>query len=161
PRRYWDMPYVAHGPGAADASQQAFSRLMHDAVRIRMLADVPVGVFLSGGLDSSMVAATGGRRAFPGLKTFSVGVEEAGEDDERAYARMVAEHLHTDHREVVLGAREFIDFLPQLPVHTDEPLADPTCVPVYFLAKCAREHVKVVLSGEGADEVFAGYTFDL
>ncbi len=160
PRRYWDMPYVEGDRVPADASEQAFSVLMQDAVRIRMLADVPVGVFLSGGLDSSMVAATVDRRVFPDLKTFSVALEDAGEDDEREYAKMVAKYLQTDHREVVVSARQFIDFLPQLPMHTDEPLADPTCVPVYFLSKCAREQVKVVLSGEGADEVFAGYTFD-
>ena len=73
---------------------------------------------------------------------------------------MVASYLRTDHHEVLVSAQQFIDFLPELPFHTDEPLADPTCVAVYFLSKCAREQVKVVLSGEGADEVFAGYTFD-
>ena len=160
PRRYWDMPYVDSGPTPSDPSEHAFSDLMRDAVRIRMLADVPVGVFLSGGLDSSMVAATVDRNAFPDLKTFSVALEDAGPDDEREYAKLVAQHLKTDHHEVLVGAQQFIDFLPELPLHTDEPLADPTCVPVYFLAKCARDHVKVVLSGEGADEVFAGYSFD-
>ena len=160
PRRYWDMPYVDSGPTPSDPSERAFSDLMRDAVRIRMLADVPVGVFLSGGLDLSMVAATVDRNAFPDLKTFSVALEDAGPDDEREYAKLVAQHLKTDHHEVLVGAQQFIDFLPELPLHTDEPLADPTCVPVYFLAKCARDHVKVVLSGEGADEVFAGYSFD-
>ena len=160
PRRYWDMPYVDSEPTPSDPSERAFSDLMRDAVRIRMLADVPVGVFLSGGLDSSMVAATVDRNAFPDLKTFSVALEDAGPDDEREYAKLVAQHLKTDHHEVLVGAQQFIDFLPELPLHTDEPLADPTCVPVYFLAKCARDHVKVVLSGEGADEVFAGYSFD-
>ncbi len=160
PRRYWDMPYVDSGSTPSDPSERAFSDLMRDAVRIRMLADVPVGVFLSGGLDSSMVAATVDRNAFPDLKTFSVALEDAGPDDEREYAKLVARHLKTDHHEVLVGAQQFIDFLPELPLHTDEPLADPTCVPVYFLAKCARDHVKVVLSGEGADEIFAGYSFD-
>ncbi len=160
PRRYWDMPYVADGPVAAVASDGAFDDLMRDAVRIRMLADVPVGVFLSGGLDSSLVAATVDRQAFPDLKTFAVALEDAGDDDERQYARMVAGALHTDHYEVVVRAQDYIDLLPQMPVHTDEPLADPTCIPIYFLAKRARENVKVVLSGEGADEIFAGYTFD-
>ena len=161
PQRYWDMPYAESQAVPVDASEKAFSALMLDAVRIRMLADVPVGVFLSGGLNSSLVAASVDREVFPDLKTFSVALEDAGEDDERDYARAVASHLRTDHREVVVSAQEFIDFLPELPFHTDEPLADPTCIPVYFLAKCAREQVKVVLSGEGADEIFAGYTFDL
>jgi asparagine synthase (glutamine-hydrolysing) len=161
PRRYWDIPYAKSHPLAADPSQTAtFAALMQDAVHIRMLADVPVGVFLSGGLDSSLVAASVNREDFPDLKTFSVALEDAGEDDERDYAKLVANYLRTDHHEVVVSAQQFIDFLPELPVHTDEPLADPTCVPVYFLSKLAREQVKVVLSGEGADEVFAGYTFD-
>ena len=160
PRRYWDIPYVESRPAAADPSEKAFAALMQDAVSIRMLADVPVGVFLSGGLDSSMIAACVDRKVFPQLKTFSVALQDAGEDDERGYAKLVADALQTDHHEVLVSAQQFIDFLPELPVHTDEPLADPTCVPVYFLAKCAREQVKVVLSGEGADEVFAGYTFD-
>lgn len=160
PRRYWDMPYVNATEEMNSGSSAEFGALLRDAVGIRMLADVPVGVFLSGGLDSSAVAASVDRRRFPDLKTFSVALQDAGEDDEREYALNVAHHLRTDHHEVVVSAQQLIDFLPELPVHTDEPLADPTCVPVYFLAREAQNHVKVVLSGEGADEILAGYTFD-
>jgi len=159
PRRWWDMPYVldeVKRPGPRDG----FSELFVDAVNRRMVADVPVGIFLSGGLDSSAVAAAVDRRRFPDLKTFSVSLESTGEDDERTYARMVADHLGTDHHEVFVSESQFADCLADLPWHTDEPLADATCVPVLFLARAARRDVKVVLSGEGSDEILAGYTFD-
>jgi asparagine synthase (glutamine-hydrolysing) len=160
PRRYWDMPYVEQAGSTGSGAREEFDALLGDAVRIRMLADVPVGVFLSGGLDSSAIAALVDRAKFPQLKTFSVTLEDSGEDDERAYARLVAKHLETDHREIVISDHQFIDMLPDVPHQTDEPMADPTCIPVFMLAKAAREQVKVVLSGEGADEILAGYSFD-
>ena len=160
PHRWWDMPYADSGHARAD-DQTTFDELFRDAVNRRMVADVPVGIFLSGGLDSSAVAAAVDRTRFPDLKTFAVSLDGGGEDDERAYARLVAEHLRTDHHELVVRTEQFIDFLDNLPLHTDEPLADPTCVPLYFLAKAARREVKVVLSGEGSDEILGGYTFDV
>lgn len=165
PQRYWDSPYVTPGVDATTRRSkrellEEFTDLFVDSVHIRMLADVPVGLFLSGGLDSSAVAAAVQRDAFPKLKTFSVSLEDAGDDDERPYARAAADYLQTDHRELVISADEYESLLTTLPWHTDEPLADPTCIPVYLLSKMAREDVKVVLSGEGADEIFAGYSFD-
>lgn len=159
-RRYWDMPYVLQEQGHGAGDEKEFEALLRDAVRLRMLADVPVGIFLSGGLDSSVIAALADRDLFPKVRTFSVALEDAGEDDERAFARVVANALHTDHREVVVSEREFVDLLPEVPRHTDEPMADPTCIPILLLARAAGEEVKVVLSGEGADEILAGYTFD-
>jgi asparagine synthase (glutamine-hydrolysing) len=160
PRRYWDMPYVLEERARGSGDDGEFEALLRDAVRLRMLADVPVGIFLSGGLDSSVIAAMADRELFPKIKTFSVALEDAGEDDERAFAKLVAEALNTDHREVVVSEREFVELLPDVPRHTDEPMADPTCIPILLLARAAGEEVKVVLSGEGADEIHAGYTFD-
>jgi asparagine synthase (glutamine-hydrolysing) len=161
PRRWWDMPYAL--PEVADtppATPDTFPALFEDAVNSRMIADVPVGVFLSGGLDSSAVAAAVDRTRCPDLKTFSVSLGAGGEDDERPYARMVAQALGTDHHEIVLDESRFIDELEAMPWHTDEPMADATCIPVLALARAARSKVKVVLSGEGSDEILAGYTFD-
>lgn len=160
PKRYWDMPYVEQSSGSGSGKLEEFNALLSDAVRLRMLADVPVGIFLSGGLDSSTIAALVDRATFPQLKTFSVTLQDAGEDDERVFASLVADHLGTDHQEIVVSDREFIEMLPNVPRQTDEPMADPTCIPVFMLAKAARQQVKVVLSGEGADEILAGYTFD-
>jgi asparagine synthase (glutamine-hydrolysing) len=166
PRRYWDSPYAM--PESRTPSRRSrrelleeFTYLFLDSVHIRMLADVPVGVFLSGGLDSSSVAAAVQRENFPRLKTFFVGFEDAGDNDEQPSARLVADHLETDHRELYVTAEEYAKFLSILPWQTDEPLADPTCIAVHLLARMARADVKVVLSGEGADEIFGGYTFDV
>src|SRR5437762_9934753 len=125
------------------------------------MSDVPLGVFLSGGLDSSAIAArmvdlrreNGGDR----VKSFSVGYLAEDGSSELDQARRVARALDTDHAEVVVTARDFADFLPQLVWYMDEPVADAACVPLYYLSKRAREEVAVVLSGEGADEVLAGY----
>jgi asparagine synthase (glutamine-hydrolysing) len=163
PRRWWDMPYALQGAeGSADvpADESEFAPLFEDAVNIRMVADVPVGVFLSGGLDSSAVVAAVDRERFPDLETFAISLDAGGEDDELGYARMVSRALGTRHHELSLSGTDFSAMLEDMPWHTDEPLADATCVPVLALARAARREVKVVLSGEGSDEILAGYTFD-
>ncbi len=158
--RYWDIPRPpAKAPHTADALQRRFDDLLIDATSIRMVADVPVGVMLSGGLDSSCVAAAAREAGFE-LKTYSVAFRDAPEIDERPYARAVAEHLGCDHHEVEIGPEEFIEFLPELVTLTDEPLADLASVPLYYVCKLARRDVKVVLSGEGSDEILGGYSFD-
>ncbi|EFO33981.1 asparagine synthase (glutamine-hydrolysing) 1 [Roseibium sp. TrichSKD4] len=133
--------------------------MLVDATSIRMVADVPVGVMLSGGLDSSCVAAAAREAGFK-LKTYSVAFRDAPEIDERPYARAVAKHLDCEHHEVEIGPEEFISFLPELVSFTDEPLADLASVPLYYVCKLARRDVKVVLSGEGSDEILGGYSFD-
>jgi asparagine synthase (glutamine-hydrolysing) len=159
--RYWDLKF--HEERRSDAEHQArFEELFEDSVRLRMIAEVPVGVFLSGGIDSSAVLAkmsklTGGHR----VKSFAVGYrgEPAAEtaDNEFAYARLAAQALNAEHHEYHLTADQFRDFIPDLVYQLDEPLADPTTVPLYFLSRLAREHITVVLSGEGADEILGGY----
>ena len=124
-----------------------------------LVSDVPVGVLLSGGLDSSIVAAVMQAQLTQPIKTFSVGFEDGGAYDERPFARKVAQHLGTDHYDIGLTARDFVDALQSYMWHMDEPVADPASIPLFYVSQLARQHVTVVLSGEGADELFAGYAF--
>ncbi len=169
--RYWDAPYgqpaqpsglpPAISPDDDDAGfDREFAALLDDAVGLRLLADVPVGVLLSGGLDSSTVAALATRAFGPGVPMFAVAFADSPETSELAYARQVSAHLGTALHEVTIDARTFLDTLPAFTAFTDEPLADLASIPLYHLCREARQHVKVVLSGEGADELLAGYTFD-
>jgi asparagine synthase (glutamine-hydrolysing) len=159
--RWWDIPRPQHLEQMDDAAMtEQFGALFSDAVNRRMVADVPVGIMLSGGIDSSAVAAVAVKSHGRNLKTFSVSFRDSPATDERAYARQVAGHLGTDHSEIEIGAREFLDFLPDFVRFSDEPLADLASVPLYYVSKLARETVKVALSGEGADEILAGYDFD-
>jgi len=120
------------------------------------MADVPLGMFLSGGLDSSAIAAVMSRLVKDPIKTFSVGFAEK-DSNELAYARTVARAFATEHHEIVLSPNRFFEALPGLVYQEDEPIAHPSSVPLYFLSKLASEHVKVVLTGEGSDELLAGY----
>ncbi|HRJ68255.1 MAG TPA: asparagine synthase (glutamine-hydrolyzing) [Beijerinckiaceae bacterium] len=157
--RWWDIPRPSHRQRSDSDEVAQFDALLTNATQLRMLADVPVGILLSGGLDSSVVAA---KAALEGqrVKTFSVAFEGAEAIDERRYARMVAKAFNTDHHEVVIGEREFVDFLPDFVRFTDEPLADLASIPLHYVCKLARKNVTVVLSGEGSDEILGGYSFD-
>ncbi|MFZ5426796.1 MAG: asparagine synthase (glutamine-hydrolyzing) [Thermodesulfobacteriota bacterium] len=153
--RYWDLP----APEPARASEQELGeelrRLLTQAVKRRMISDVPLGVFLSGGIDSSIVAGLMAGLA-PRIKTFSIGFSEASYD-ESAYARSVARMWQTDHLERILSAEDCADLLPEIVTRFDEPMADPSIAPTYLLSKITREKVTVALGGDGADELFAGY----
>jgi asparagine synthase (glutamine-hydrolysing) len=156
-RRYWDIPAGAAAEERDDASwiRECRERL-EETVRMRLMADVPLGMFLSGGLDSSAIAALIRRLSDGDVKTFSVGYEEAPYS-ELGYARQVAGRLGTDHHEVVVGMEDFFNALPRLVWHEDEPIVWPSSVSLYFVSMLAAQHVKVVLTGEGSDELFAGY----
>ena len=160
--RYWDIEYTDPEPHSPEYLLERFRELVDESVRMRLVAEVPLGVFLSGGLDSSAILATmskiaGGER----VKTFSVGYAASGAEEESAnefeYARLATDAFASEHHEYRLDARSFAQFVPDLVRYLDEPLADPSCVPLYFISKLAREHITVVLSGEGADEILAGY----
>ena len=157
-RRYWTLP----GGPAADSNgglreQAAIVRdRLEESVRVHLMSDVPLGVFLSGGIDSTAIAALATRLAGGPLQSFAVGFAEK-EADELAYARLAARAVGTEHREVVLSGAEFFRLLPRLVWHEDEPIAFPSSVPLHSLSRLAAEHVKVVLTGEGADELFLGY----
>src|SRR5213078_1182307 len=125
-------------------------------VRLRLMADVPLGMFLSGGIDSSAIAAAMSKMVTEPIKTFSVAFEER-EANELEYARMIARAFKTDHYEITVTPQQFFDALPSLVYQEDEPIAHPSSVPLYFVSELAARHVKVVLTGEGSDELLAGY----
>jgi len=144
-----------------DQKTKEFEDLFLDSVAKRLLAsDVPVGVMLSGGLDSSSIAAAAVELGHKPFHTFSVGFSEGGEYSELGYARQVARHLGIENHEVVVDQSRFLEMLPHAVQTADEPLADLTIVPLLAVSQLARGHVKVALSGEGADEVLAGYSFN-
>ena len=161
--RYWESDVVAdeREERGDDEIEREFAALFEDAVNLRLVAsDVPVGVFLSGGLDSSAIAAAAVEQGHKNFHTFSVGFEDGGDDNELPFARTVAEHVGARHHEVVVTRDQFLATLPEVVRAADEPLADLTLVPLLALSRLARENVKVVLSGEGSDEVLAGYNLD-
>jgi len=155
--QYWELPCPAPHQRRDDQSWifECRSRL-EEAVRTRLMSDVPLGMFLSGGVDSSAIAAIMKPLSNGPVKTFAVGYREQ-EFSELAYARQVAEKIGTEHHEVTIGRDDFFDALPQLIWHEDEPISWPSSVSLYFVSRLAAEQVKVVLTGEGSDELFAGY----
>jgi asparagine synthase (glutamine-hydrolysing) len=156
-RRYWRVPLVADDASTTDRShvQQLRARL-EAAVRSHLMSDVPLGVFLSGGLDSTALAGLVARATREPIRTFAVGFDER-EANELDYARLAARSIGASHLDVVVTPSQYFDALPELVWHEDEPIAFPSSVPLYFVSRLAREHVKVVLTGEGADELFLGY----
>src|SRR5437868_3206221 len=157
-QQYWDLPVATDArPQGADYYIQSYRERLEQAVNSHLMSDVPLGVFLSGGVDSSAVAALMTRIRQSPVETFSVGYAE-DEYSELPYARIVANHLNSTHHEVLVSEQDFFDALPFLIWHEDEPIVWPSSVPLYFVAKLAHERVKVVLTGEGSDETLAGYT---
>lgn len=152
-RERWWAPGRRPRPAAPEA---ALEEALLEAVRCRLVADVPLGAFLSGGIDSSAVVALM-REVSPGpVRTFTIGFHEQ-RYDEAAHARAVAAHLGTEHRELRLEAREAVDVARELPALFDEPFADPSAIPTVLVSRLARDHVTVALTGDGGDELFGGY----
>jgi asparagine synthase (glutamine-hydrolysing) len=160
---YWSLADVAergkHVPldVSDDEAANAFEALLGDAVQRRLVSDVPLGAFLSGGIDSSAVAAMMRVRSNAAVRTYSIGFDEKGYD-EAPHAKSVSRYLGTEHTELYVSPREAQNVIPELPTIYDEPFADSSQVPTYLLSKLTREHVTVALSGDGGDELFAGYT---
>ena len=158
-QKYWDISFLpgAESPRKTDAEYiDEWRELFRTSVRLRLMADVPLGMFLSGGIDSSAIAAMMSGMVSEPIKTFSVAFEDR-EANELEYARLVARTFKTDHHEVVVSPDEFFAALPKLVWHEDEPIAHLASVPLYFVSRLAEKHVKVVLTGEGSDEMLAGY----
>jgi asparagine synthase (glutamine-hydrolysing) len=161
-RQYWDIEYREPEDRPAQSYVEEFLSLLDESVRLRLIAEVPLGLFLSGGLDSSAILAMMSEaRRGEGIQTYSVGYAGSRLEEKRAnefdYARIAAETFAADHNEVHLEPKDFESFIPELVWYLDEPLADTSCIPLYFISKLARESITVVLSGEGADEILAGY----
>jgi len=154
-RRYWKLQFAQHDMGLGDA-QERLRDLLEDAIDIRLRSDVPLGVFLSGGLDSSAIVALLAPKLSRPLETFSVYYDMPG-FNETKFARLVADRYATVHREIEVTPQMFLEFLPRYIQHMDEPVTEAAGISLYYVAKLAREHVTVVLSGEGADEILAGY----
>ena len=158
--RYWDLRAIARDtPRAEIGEAEALERLgdaLDDAVRRRMVADVPLGAFLSGGIDSSLVVALMQAAGERPVRTFTVGFAEA-EFDEAPHAKAVAEHLGTEHTEITVSPADALELVPALPECYDEPFADSSQIPTMLIARLARGAVTVALSGDGGDEVFGGY----
>src|SRR5580765_8069855 len=156
-RRYWNLTFLKNGhTPPLDKAATELRDLLSDAVRMRLVADVPLGILLSGGVDSSTVAAFATHHATETVKTFSIGFSEDSFDETR-YARQVAAHLGTDHYEEMLSAEKAGDLISEIGTWLDEPLSDGSLIPTYLLARFVRKHVTVALGGDGGDEIFAGY----
>ncbi|MDE2262985.1 MAG: asparagine synthase (glutamine-hydrolyzing) [Gammaproteobacteria bacterium] len=160
-RQYWDLGFDHISDEGMEGAAESVNMLLGESVALHLRSDVPVGVFLSGGLDSSTVVSLLSREALAGLKTFSVAYDFGKEFDETPFARQVAQAFHTDHQEVRMSAQDFVRFIPAFAWHMDEPVADSAAISLYYVSKLARQEVVVCLSGEGSDEIFAGYDFYL
>ena len=157
--RYWQPPVAQEDPGTSYEEHVHTVRAgLEDAVESHLVSDVPLGLFLSGGLDSTVLASLMAPRMDGPLHTFSVGFSES-EANEFEYARLAARNVGAVHREVLLSPQQFFSELPRLVWHEDEPIAFASSVPLNAVSQLAREHVKVVLTGEGADELFLGYDY--
>ena len=157
-RRYWDLRFEAEAEETRPDAEliEEYRDRLKEAVRLRLMADVPLGAFLSGGIDSATITALMSQLVDEPIKTFSVGFAER-EANELAYARIVAKAFKTDHHEVLVTPEQFFGALPTLVWHEDEPIAHPSSVALNFVSRLAAERVKVVLTGEGSDETLAGY----
>ncbi|HUH02531.1 MAG TPA: asparagine synthase (glutamine-hydrolyzing) [Kofleriaceae bacterium] len=155
PVPYWSLDFTPDVSLTADDAARRVRATVEEAVRLRLMSDVPLGAFLSGGVDSSIVVACMARASSAPVKTFSIGFDREA-DSEIPYARMIARRFQTDHHEQIVSP-DMISVLPQLARHHGQPFADPSAVPTHYLSELTRKHVTVALSGDAGDESFGGY----
>jgi asparagine synthase (glutamine-hydrolysing) len=156
--KYWDLDFQIDTDHTEDYFQSQLLRLLEDSVRLQLRADVPVGAHLSGGLDSSTLACLASSLLNTNIHTFSGGFRDDLKYDETQYARLVTQHIGSDYHEIYPTAQDFVAVMPSLIYQMDEPAAGPGVFPQYFVSKLASQHVKVVLGGQGGDEIFGGYS---
>jgi len=155
-RQYWDLPeYNTHAPSSEEECLEELEQRLFEATKIRLISDVPLGAFLSGGTDSSTIVALMARASSGPVKTFSIGFKK-DDFNEATYARMVAEKFGTDHHEMILEP-EVVQTVEHLTSSLEEPFGDSSMLPTYYVSQMARQHVTVALSGDGGDEIFGGY----
>jgi asparagine synthase (glutamine-hydrolysing) len=157
-QRYWKLPDPGgdRGTGSEEDLLDEYHQLLRDSVRRRLIADVPVGILLSGGVDSSLITAMASEVSSTPVKTFTIAFPGAGQFDESPYARMVADHFGTEHVELQAEQAD-LDLLPDLASQFDEPMADSSMIPTYLVCRLIRRHATVALGGDGGDELFGGY----
>ncbi len=155
-RQYWDLDFTTIHWTEREAEEQ-LRVILDESVRLHMISDVPVGFLLSGGFDSTALLSIASEQSNARLSTFTLGFSNPGLADERPYARLAADAFGADHHEMTITAQEFADFLPKFAWYMEEPVCEPQAVALYYVTRLATKHVKVLLSGEGGDEAFAGY----
>ena len=158
-KQYWDLCFSEQNTSTEEEHLKNLRNILEKSVDLRLRSDVPLGVFLSGGLDSSSIVAMLAPNVSSGLKTFSVAYDFGPQYNETPYARQVSTQYQTDHYELLISPQKFLDFIPNYVRYMDEPVTEAAAISLYYISKLAREHVIVCLSGEGADELFAGYDF--
>jgi len=157
-KQYWDLNFpTPNNECSFDDLKEQLVELLRDSMRIHMISDVPVGFLLSGGVDSTALLSFAKDETDHDISTFTIGFEGENFADERPYARLAAERFGTKHYEMTIKAQDFLDFLPKYVWHMEEPVCEPPAIALYYISKLAKEHVKVLISGEGGDEAFAGY----
>lgn len=155
-QQYWNLDYTPVAASVPEAESR-LRELLDECVRMHMISDVPVGFLLSGGVDSTAMLAMAIGKTEQRLSSFTLGFSAPGLADERPFARLAANRFGSDHHEMSISAREFADFLPQFSWHMEEPVCEPQAVALYYVTRLAAQYVKVLISGEGGDEAFAGY----
>jgi asparagine synthase (glutamine-hydrolysing) len=155
-QQYWTLDFTPHPTSVSEAEGRVLD-LLDECVRMHMISDVPVGFLLSGGVDSTAMLGMAVGKTKQQLSSFTLGFSTPGLADERPYARLAADRFGSDHHEMTISAREFADFLPQFSWYMEEPVCEPQAVALYYVTRMAAQYVKVLISGEGGDEAFAGY----
>lgn len=156
-RQYWDLHFT-EDPISLQEAESRTLELLEESLQLHMISDVPVGFLLSGGVDSTaMLSFASGKTHFP-LSSYTLGFSESVVADERPYAKLAAERYGTAHHEMTISSKEFVDFMPKYVWHMEEPVCEPQAVALYYVSRMAKDYVKVLISGEGGDEAFAGYS---
>jgi asparagine synthase (glutamine-hydrolysing) len=156
-RQYWDLHFEP-SPSTFSQAKSRLSHLLEESVALHMISDVPVGFLLSGGVDSTaMLGLAAGKTSHP-ISSYTIGFSDPQTTDERPYARLAAQKYGSEHHETTINASQFVEFLPKYVWHMEEPVCEPPAVALYYVSKLAKDFVKVLISGEGGDEAFGGYS---